>query len=216
MTRELTLSQQVRDFIGTLDFEGDLSPEVQDEATQSRKMVEKIVDDIITSREMVTDNKFATLEKRLMDTPELIEVFLDDRFTRDVVNAVEGYVKRTMQFSRLEGTRIPSSMTNGYLREAARTYIFGFPQASIALSRAALEQALKEELGIQGKQIFVDMNNLLDEAEGAGVINDAIRKTARKIASRAAEVLHEKPADPQKAYEVLILLRGVLQHIYGQ
>jgi hypothetical protein len=120
-----------------------------------------------------------------------------------------------MELSRLEGSRVPTKITNGYLAEAVRTYIFGFPQASIALSRAALEQALKEELGCQGTKIFLDMNSLLDEAEGLGAIDGVIRRTARKIASEADAVLHEKPADLAKAYDVLLMLRGVLQHIYA-
>jgi hypothetical protein len=133
-----------------------------------------------------------------------------------MIQSVPGYVSRTMELSRLEGSRTPSQTTNSYLQEAVRTYIFGFPQASIALSRAALEQSLKEELGHQDRRIFVDMNNLLDEAEGAGVIDIVIRKTARKIASEADAVLHERPADLPKAYDVLLMLRGVLQHIYAE
>jgi hypothetical protein len=78
-----------------------------------------------------------------------------------------------------------------------------------------MEQAPKEELGHQGRKIFVDMNGLLDEAEGGNVIDGVIRKIARKIASDADLVLHEEPADAARAYEVLLMLRGVLQHIYA-
>ena len=146
----------------------------------------------------------------------LISVLLDPRYTRDVVKAVPGYVSRTMELSRIEGSRLPSKVTNVYLREAARTYVLGLPQACIALCRAAMEQAFKEELGHQGKQIFLDMNTLLDESEGAGVIDSVVRKMARKIATEADAVLHEKPANLTKAYEVLVLLRGVLQHVFAE
>jgi len=54
-----------------------------------------------------------------------------------------------MELSRLEGSRIPSSVTNGYLREAVRTYILGLPQASIALCRAALNRPSKRILDIE-------------------------------------------------------------------
>jgi hypothetical protein len=59
------------------------------------------------------------------------------------------------------------------------------------------------------------MNFLLDEAEGARVIDNTIRKMARKIADEADDVLHEKPTSLSKAYEVLIMLRGILQHVYA-
>jgi len=97
----------------------------------------------------------------LADTAEIIEDLLDERFTRDVINAVAGYVKRTLELSRLEAARIPSTLTNGYLREASRTYIFGLPHASVALCRAALEQALKENLRYQATGTFVEFNTLL-------------------------------------------------------
>lgn len=95
------------------------------------------------------------IETIVRTEPELVRHLLDGRFTRDAINAVPGYLTRTMELSRLEGSRTPSEVTNGYMREVVRTYIFGFPQASIALSRAALEQALKEELGYQGNRSFI-------------------------------------------------------------
>jgi len=48
------------------------------------------------------------------------------------------------------------------------------------------------------------------------VIDNTIRKIAREIANEADDVLHEKPASLAKAYEVLLALRGVLQHVYGE
>jgi len=221
MTPFLICSEEVQEFLDSqfdARFDGyydELSPEERENIQHGWQLVRTTVDDIIASREMVTEGKFAALEKQLEKTPDWIPALLDERFTRDIIKSVRGYVSRTMELSRLEGCRIPSETTNSYLREAVRTYIFGFPQASIALSRAALEQALKEELGHQGGEIFVDMNSLLDEAEGAGVIDGVIRKAARKMASEADAVLHEKPADLPKAYDVLLMLRGVLQHIYA-
>jgi hypothetical protein len=217
MADDFPLSQHLQSYIDTLDWEEkrDIPPEEREEAKKAEKVVKLIVDDIIASRESMLENRLAVIEKFVVAEPELVKHFLDERFTRDVIDAVPGYVSRTMQLSRLESSRTPSKTTNSYLREAVRAYIFGFPQASIALSRATLEQALKEELGHQGGKIFVDMNNLLDEAQGGGMIDGVIRKTARKLATEADAVLHERPADLPKAYDILLMLRGVLQHIYA-
>ncbi len=218
MTRNLALSQLVQGFLDTLDWEDDhdSSPEEREEMTKIRETLRIIADDVIASRESLSDNKLAAIEKLVAQMPDVISHLLDDRYTRDVIHAVPGYVRRTMELSRLEGSRIPSKITNGYLREAVRTYIFGLPQASVALCRAGMEQALKENLGYQGTETFVKMDDLLDEAESAGVIDSVIRKSAREIADEADDVLHEKPADLTKAYAVLLLLRGVLQHVYGE
>lgn len=216
MPSDPTLSQEIETYIEQLDFwdDHDLSPQERKEAQKSRSMVEVIVSDIIKSRETLTESKLHGIESLIQSDPDLIGHFLDEFYTREVVRAVRGYVQRTMNLSRLQAARTPSTTTNSYLREAVRTYVFGFPQASIALSRAALEQALKEELGHQDRKVFLEMNSLLDEAEGAGVIDGVIRRTARRIATEADGVLHEKPADLAKAYNVLLMLRGVLQHIY--
>ena len=218
MERDPTLSEQVQSYIHTLDWESDhdLPPEEHEEAQQNRRLVQVMVDDIIASRETVGENKLAAIEKLVDAAPELIEHFLDDRFTRDLMDAVPGYVERTMELSRLQASRVASQVTNAYLREAVRTYVLGLPQASVALSRAALEQALKENLGYQGQRIYVEMNDLLEEAETAGVIEKMLRRMARKVAQEADDVLHEKPTSITKASEVLLLLRGVLQHIYSE
>lgn len=218
MTPDLTFSQEVQTFIDSQfgDNDDDLPAEEREETKKTRRLVRLTVDDIISSRETLTEGKFAPIEKMLEATPHLIRELLDERFTRDVISAVPGYVNRTLELSRLEGSRLPSKITNGYLREAVRTYIFGLPQASVALCRAAMEQALKENLGYQGSRTFVQMSGLLDEAEGAGIIDDKIRAMGREIANDADDVLHEKPTDLKKAYDVLVKLRGLLQHIYAE
>jgi hypothetical protein len=216
MSDDLTLSQQVQNFLDTLDsYADDGSAEERQEASSATQLVVALVDDIIASREMVTDNRLAVLKKKLEDTPQLIEHFLDERSTRDAITAVRGNVQRTLQLSRLEGSHIPSKITNRYLQEAARTYTLGLPQASVALCRAALEQALKENLGYQGTGTFVKMEDLLDEAQSAGVIDGFNRKIAIQIADEADDVLHEKPVDSSKAFAVLLALRGVLKHVYS-
>lgn len=218
MGRDLTLSQHLQSYIETLDWEGghDLRPEERAEAQRARKIIETIVDDLISSRETLSDNKLACAEKLVEADPDLIKGCLNERFTRDLLDAVPGCVNRMMELSRLQVSRVASRMTNAFLQEAVRTYVFGLPQASVALSRAALEQALKENLGYQGQPTYVVMRDLLEEAEGAGVIDSALRRMARRVADEADAVLHEKPADIATAYEVLLLLRGILQHIYSE
>lgn len=203
------------DSFGAIENEFGVLPEERKEAEKAEEFIRCMVDDIFASRESLGRGRLFSIEPSV-EAPEFVKHFLDDRFTRDLLAGVPGYVSRTLALSGLESSREASEPTNSYLREAVRTYIFGFPKASIALSRAALEQALKEELGHQGRRIFLDMNGLLEEAEGAGIIDGVIRKTARSLASEADKVLHEQPADIAKAYDVLLMLRGVLQHIYAE
>lgn len=216
MNRGNTLSEQVCACIEALEGSEVLSPEERAEEKRFAKVVKALVDDIIASREMLTENRFIKIEEVVKSHPELINNFLNERFTREVIDAVPGYVRRTMQLSRLEGARIPSKITNTYLREAVRTYVLGLPQASISLSRAALEQAIKENLGYQGSNTMVEMSQLLDEAETAQIIDKPLRKMVRDVANQGNNVLHQKPSTLDEAFEVLLKLRGILQDLYAE
>lgn len=227
MKRESTLSEYVQDYIESLDLEG--SPEETAEGKQTRKAFEVIVDNIISSRETMTDGNIRTKlpgikaelplarfsEKLIKLGPEVIRYFLDRHFTCDLLKAVPGYVERTMQLSRLQGLSLPSTTTNGYLQEAFRTYIFGLPQASVALSRAAMEQALKERLGRQLSGDFVTFQKLLEEALKWNILDRTMELCARDVANAGDNVLHEKPTTLPKALGVLDKLRGLLQHLYS-
>ena len=217
MPRDLRLSEEVQTYIDVLKNEGDRgkSPEQRREDWKLNKIVEIMIDDIIKSRETITDSKLKKLETLVETSRDLIEDFLDDRFTVEAVDGVQSSVKRLMKLSRLEALRLPSKVTNGYLREAVRTYIFGFPQASIALSRAALEQALKENLGHQLSGEFRSMDELLKEARKYKLLDRTMELCARDVAKAGDGVLHEKPTTDSKALEVLDKLRGLLQHIYS-
>jgi hypothetical protein len=211
------LSDRVRDFIYQEDSPDhfDMSAEESAEAEQSRRLAEVIVDRIISSRERLANWNLPEIEQVVSQMPETIEYLLNERFTKDLVAGVHDYVRRLMKLSRLEGKEVASQVTSTYLQEAVRTYVFGLPLASIALSRAALEQAVKERMNYQGKRQSVGLSELLDEAETAHVIRDkTVGSMAREVAKTANDVLHQKPATIAEAYEMLIKLRGVLQHLY--
>lgn len=216
MSHELTLSEKVRAFIETEDRDFRLTKQEQAQQERAREVLDFIVDHLVAARENITDNKWEILDKCVDNARDMVEELLDDRFTRDVINEVPGYVTRILDLSQLKCTTLPSKATNGYLREAVRTYVLGLPQASVALSRAALEQALKEGMGYQSSKSFVRMNDLLEEAETAGVIDNAYRQLARDVATAADDVLHEKPTTLSNARDVLIKMRGILQFIYSQ
>jgi len=216
----LNLSRQVQSFIATLDWEverdlSSLSPGEREEAVKAQKIVEVIVGHIIKSRETLKDNPIKGIENLVRIHPDLIADFLDDHFTRQVIDAVSGYVRRTLELSPLEATTTPSRVTNTYISEATRTYILGLPQAAIALCRAALEQGLKERLGYQLTGTFIRFQDLLAEARRYHLLDYVTEQAARDVNNAADDVLHEKPTALTTAREVLDKLRGVLQHIYS-
>ena len=217
MKRDPWLSERVQDFIETEDHfaDSDLPAEERVEAQKNRKFVDIVVKSVITSRESLGGDSFKVIERLVQAEPELIEHFLNDHFTREVVNAVPGYVERMMQLSRLEAQRKASKVTNVFLREAVRTYILGLPQASVALCRAALEQALKESLGRQLSGDFISFQDLLSEARRWHILDPTTENMARDVANAGDKVLHAEPTDLRQAEEALMKVRAQLQHNYS-
>lgn len=94
-----------------------------------------------------------------------------------------------------------------------RTYVFGFPQASIALSRAVLEQAVKEcAQNIPDGRYLGDWIDLVAEERG---IDPAITALAHSVAGMGNRVLHAKPASISDAFEALANVRKFLAVLYG-
>lgn len=218
MGDDLAFSSRVLSFIDSENSleESEVPAEERTDFKKWKRISELLVDYFISSRETLASSKFPEIEQLLQAAPEAMEHFLDVRFTRDLVQEAPRFVERLMKLSRLAATTPASNVTNAYMREAVRTYAAGLPLASVALCRAALEQSLKEGMGYQSTRTFVTMNDLLDEAESANVIRDtAIRLMAREVANLADDVLHETPTSLSVAYETLVKLRGVLQHIYA-
>ena len=192
------------------------NPELWGISPAGMQLTEVIAHELVRSREEITENRFSTMESLLNRTlPESIEYVLDAHYSREVVEAISGYVNRTMELSRFDAVTIPSKVTASFLREAIQAFVFGLPQASIALSRAALEQALKENIGYQSTKTYVEYKQLFDEAEGAKVLDGGTRKKAEVIVKVGSDVLHERTSKTDEALDVLITLRDVLQTIYA-
>ncbi|WP_164981340.1 DUF4145 domain-containing protein [Silvibacterium dinghuense] len=215
MKRELSTSEFLITQIESRDDA--FTPEERAQAEKDRAFTEAVARNIIKARTDRVDKSLAALEVLVRDSEghELIAGTLNNFYTREALDAIPSQVDRTLRLAKLEIQITPSAVTNSYLREAIRTYILGLPQASVALSRAALEQALKEGMGYQSTKTIVEMKGLLDEAESGIGLDRSVRKLAEEVAKAGNDVLHEKPTTLEDAFNVLIKMRGVFESIYA-
>ncbi|MGB8260176.1 MAG: hypothetical protein WCE75_07485, partial [Terracidiphilus sp.] len=128
---------------------------------------------------------------------------------------VPAMAKRLILLSKLKAVHTPSVQTAIYIREAARTYYFGLFQASAAMSRAALEQSIKERLGRQADGNYITFQDLIADAKKWRILDDSTLRQAKDTAKKADLVLHERPTDEDGALGVLIEVRGLLQEIHS-
>lgn len=185
------------------------------EYVEGQILVEKIVKALIEVREKLHTGDFTVFEQLARENRGLIDSLLDSRYTLAGLNNVNCLVDRTMRLAQLRAASTPSSQTNRYIQEAARSYINGLPLASVAMSRAALEQGLKERLGRQGSGVHVEFRELLDEAKKYRLLSGAGQKAARGLAKECNDLLHEKPVSEEKAFEILGAIRSLLEEIYS-
>ena len=97
-----------------------------------------------------------------------------------------------------------------YLREAANCYIFGLPQAAVAVARAALEDALRKNLqGASGTQDVAraKLKELIDKYSPLSLEGRAL---AHKVRLEANRVLHKEVTTSHDAIVVIEATRTVI------
>jgi len=148
---------------------------------------------------------------------EFEELQIDEAYTRDMLDRIPKMVRRTLRLSTIPRTdRPPSRETNLYLKEDTRSYVFGFWQASIALSRAAVEAELKEKVARNLISGCDSLKKLIRAAERTRVLDDATSDMAYHAADHGNEVLHGTPQGEDVAWTTLTGARGVLGYIYDK
>ncbi len=197
------------------------------EEQKARYVLQRIAEELIEAREAftegelehalrkVTERHFEPLEHILRDEPEIVESEIDRLLTTRVLSDMRNVVDRVVNLSKLPPAKIASDQTAKYVREAARAYFWGLFQASAAMSRVALEQALKEVLGRQGIEDYVSFKTLRKEAERKGILDPVTGPAACQIAKDANRVIHHRPTDPNSALEILARSRGLIVQIYA-
>ncbi|MGH9606071.1 MAG: hypothetical protein ACRD3N_10280 [Terracidiphilus sp.] len=209
---EQRLSEWLSAQIELFDMREGKTPSAADQ--EARFCLERIAEELVEGREAFTDPRFEVLERALRDESEITEGEIDRVLAGRVLLGVSGMVKRVVNLSKLDRTKIPSDQTERYVREAARSYLYGLYQASAAMSRVALEQSLKEVLGRQGTEDFIPFKRLRKEAERRGILDGVTGPAARKIAEDASEVIHRRPTDSAGALEILDGSRGLIVQVY--
>jgi hypothetical protein len=211
MTEHLRLSSEVLDFVEDLDKS--FMEQYPDEGPQMLERSSAIAEHVNISKEEFSDDIIPALEELSRKSPDLFAGDLDRLYVRDVVAAVPGYVSRTLQLSGLAAGLKPKEVVSKYLAEAVRTYIFGFPLASIALSRAVLEHAVKERMigPPEGATLSAWIEQVADERD----LDDAITDMARSVTKTGNKVLHQKPVRLPEAFDVLVKVRKFLEALYS-
>jgi hypothetical protein len=118
-----------------------------------------------------------------------------------------------------------------YLREATRCFLYGLFEASVALCRACLEEALKAKLHATGQGIAAlmkepkktdtgkargELDRLISAAASVQILDGAFTLSARHIQNHGNTVMHHRPLlKEEEARLDLDDLRGVVDFLFA-
>jgi hypothetical protein len=213
-----TLSEQLKQYADERerDLEEGLSPEEREETRSTRRYAFHLAEYIVMSREVLAKDGLSQLDSFVHHEEDAVARILDEHYVLRQIEKVPSMVRRTLRFSRLSAQNTPSAQTNRYISEAIRAYIQGFAIASVAISRAALEQALKERLKKQGNKVHSKFGNLANEARKQKLLSPAGYDAAIELAKECNAVLHERPLDDEEAaLTILFRVRSLLEELYS-
>ena len=204
------LSVQIESFIDSLDHEEDALN------TTERLNLEKLIHVAAQSLEGFAEPWAKKLVELLRQDPDLWEWVVDEFYSRQVIDSLRGLNGRFLRLSPILIGIVPSKEVNLYLREATRCYIYGSFEASIALSRAALEAGLNEYL--KRRLGAVPSQKLIEKVKKANLwklLTSVSAGMAEDVSKAAGMVLHQRPAkSDQLAFDTLVRARGVLRELY--
>jgi hypothetical protein len=102
----------------------------------------------------------------------------------------------------------PASVV-AYLRESTRCWLYGFHGASVALSRACLEDSLKARLLMSG-----ELESLIDAADRRGLLDDCAVKMADAIRKVGNRFLHGRQITEKESRETLDATRSIVEQLF--
>ncbi len=182
---------------------------------EARFYLQRIAEKLIEGREAFTSERFAVLDQAFRNEPEITEGEIDRVLTIRALGGISSMIRRIASLSKLQSVKIPSRQTATYVREATRSYVNSLFQASVVMSRAALEQALKEVLDLQGIEDFIPFKELCKEASKKKILDDVTGPATKDFFREASAVTHHKPTDSKTTLRILDHSRALIVQIYG-
>jgi len=218
MIENLSLSEELLIHADQLESEflEDGTPEERRDWPSYQKLVEAIVGGITSTREALQPKELLLFEPLVRQdrSINIVEGLLDAHYAVLGLKQVRLLVARTMRLDPLKARYEASPQTNRYIREAAKAYVAGLPMASVAMSRAALEQALKDKLGKQCGGERETFREIVDSAVKWSILDADEAHIAKRLAEECNQLLHEKPIESDdKAFEILTAIRSLVERV---
>ena len=147
---------------------------------------------------------------------DVLEWFFDDCLSRLLVFEVPRMVSRALQLEPMSIEQSPGADENAYLREATRCYLYGLFNASVALSRSALEQAFSSKIPKLLQGAGEDTLLTLINTARSSILKQKpqICDRAHEVRKKANDIVHGKTCKGPEALRVLKDTRDTIVCLY--
>src|SRR5260370_14191317 len=199
------------------DFDDDFEKEQASETPEEKKWFSTLRKLEIDSVESMLPHDLAKLIHHVHSRRDTLEYGLDEYYSRYFLDQVPKIVKRALKLEPLFIKKPIEGPVEIYIREATRAYLFGLFQASVALTRSALEQSLKENLRAEAPMLAQthDLLSLLKGPDLSKSLDHSPLQFAHEVRKSANTVLHGTPCGDQAAFDMLIKTRKVIDALYS-
>jgi hypothetical protein len=175
-----------------------------------KQVFDRIVQDLITQHETFMTSP--PLDHSL-DSEKLAGRY-DENYCRSLLADVPDIVARTLRLKEVNLTAVPKGELWTYIREASRTYAMGFFTASVALSRSALEAAVRPRAARYLGATAADEMELKELIDRGQIADKRVRDLAHRVRTTGNRVLHgNKPATAEETLTVIEAVREVVVYL---
>jgi hypothetical protein len=161
-------------------------------------------------------SKYPVLAESVKTDRDLLEWFFDECLSRLLVAEIPRMVSRALVLEPMSIEESPGTDENAYLREATRCYLYGLFNASVALSRSALEQAFSSKvpklLQAAGEDTLLTRIN----TARSSILKQKpeICDRAHGVRKKANDIVHGKTCKGPEALRVLKDTRDIIVCLY--
>ena len=180
-------------------------------------ILKRAIEVFAKSLEGLAEPKATRIQANFAKHPLLWHWIVDWWYTKEAVERIPDVVDRFLKLSPILVGTTPSEEVNFYLREGTRCFLHGFFQAGVALSRAALEAGLDDQIRRKLTSLpTMKLGEKIDRAARLNFISAAQAGLAKEVSRVAGMVLHKKPVTEKQAFDTLIRTRNILLQMYAR
>ena len=174
------------------------------------------------SLEGITTREARKADEVFESMPDVYEWLVDWWYSKEVLERLCGIAQRFRHVRPILVVinRTPSQEVVFFLREATRCYLYGFFQASVAMTRSALEngldQSLKGKFGHEADKALRDLklHKKINAASNYKLLTGPARVCANRVRIDGNQAVHDQPKSESVALERLHDVRKVLNELF--